>query len=324
MAATRKQLVERWKHEPGATIQRRIQEWCAERAAQASLQPAGGPASTDSASLYRLLDGLPYRDEVPSGRDLRASAFPGASKLDLNNADLGYCQEIGMIDDCDPENARLDEARVLDSLRGRFRQCSFQRAKLRKIWMTQSVFAQCDFTGADLRGAEMKGSDLRGSIFRDANLQGADLQSTDLRGCDLRGAKLDSAMLRGVTLDKTTDLRAASLINAAVEEHRDFSGKVILKATDLRHATWDESTKFGTAAGTEDLLLLDAIASRALREPAPWSRRLADEAKRLKKEVEKDPHVRWLDALLSVVPAADRPAVEAFLQRATLDFGVPD
>jgi uncharacterized protein YjbI with pentapeptide repeats len=327
MAATKKQLIERWKQEPGATIQRRIQEWCARQAAiatQASLRPGSAPPPADSASLYELLDGLPFRDEVPGGRDLRASVFPGARKLDLNDADLSYCQEIGMLDDCDPRNLRLDEARVLDSLRGRFDHCAFRRAKLRKVWMTQSTFARCDFTGADLRGAEMKGADLRGSIFRDANLQGADLQATDLRGCDFRGAKLDSAMLRGVTLDRTTDLRAASLTGAALEEHRDFSGKLVLAATDLRRATLDQSTKSDGAAGADDLLLLDVIARRARQERAHWGARVAAEADRLRKEVENDPQLRWLDALMSAVSPADRPAVEAFLQRATLDFGVPD
>jgi uncharacterized protein YjbI with pentapeptide repeats len=187
--------------------------------------------------------------------------------------------------------------------------------------MGRSRFDRCDFTGADLRSADLAESDLRGSIFRDANLEAADLQKCDLRGCDLRGAKLDRVLFNNAVVDATTDLRGASLLGLYNEEIRGNAGQLVAPFTDWRGATWDETTRHGAAPGAEDKVLLDAIIRAAKNEPARWAAQLADEAKRIKKNLAAYAPLTWMEPLLAAVAPGDRAAAEAFVARATLDGG---
>jgi uncharacterized protein YjbI with pentapeptide repeats len=315
--ASRKQLVDRWKVEPGAMIQRRVGDWVREQAARQWATP-------DAAALYGLLVGLPLRDEVPGGRDLRGSSFAGARNLDLAGADLSYCGQLGSLDACDLRGAKLDGAKLSFSLKGQFVEARFVGARLVGTYAQGSTFARCDFAGANLKNLHWAGADLRGSSFVDANLEGADLQRCDVRGCDFRRAKLDRAMFRQVTLDATTDLRGASLRGLVHDDHRDNAGTLVLRGTDWRQATWDASTQSADAPGAADAAIVAAVVKAARRERAAWAARLAEHAAAVQRSVAADAAVDWLEALLAPFAPAERAEIEPFIQQATLSFGEPE
>ena len=312
--ATRKQLLDRWKTAPGAAIQDRIKQWVSAQAARQWTRP-------DAAELYALLAGLPYRDEVASGRDLRGSAFAGARNLDLARADLSYCSQLGSLDGCDLTRSVCDAVKLAFSVKGTFVETSFKGARMVGTYGSGSTFTRCDFTGANLKNIHWAGSDFRGSVFVDANLEGADLQRADLRGCDLRRAKLDFAMFRQLTLDATTDLRGASLVGLVHDDHRDNAGNLVLRGTDWKAARWDETTRTGAAPGVQEAELLAIVARAARKVRAPWAARLAEHAARVERDVRADPSIAWEDALFAPFSPAERAEIEPFVQDATLSFG---
>src|SRR5205809_155818 len=127
--ATKKQLIDRWKQEPWSTVDRRLIAFSTEHAAK-QWTPAPLPDH-----LFGLLNGLPFREEVSSGRDLRGSSFPGACNMDLHGTDFSFARQLGVLQNC-----RLDQA-VLNDLRHGFYALTgqsvgarVQRVKLRKAW----------------------------------------------------------------------------------------------------------------------------------------------------------------------------------------------
>ena len=90
-----------------------------------------------------------------------------------------------------------------------------------------------------------EGTDLRGSTFRGAMCKGTAFAGTDIRECDFRGAILEEASFIDAKIDKTTDFRGASLINAYHNDNYDKARNLVGRGVDLRQATYDETTKFG-------------------------------------------------------------------------------
>jgi uncharacterized protein YjbI with pentapeptide repeats len=313
--ATKKQLVDRWQTAPWSDVDRELVQFAARHAATQWTPP---PPQEE---LFALLDGLPYRDEVPGGRDLRGSSFPGARNMDLRGTDFSFARDLGVLERCKLDEARIEEnARPMHSLTGEARGASLRRAKLRKTWLHQSRFERCDFSGADLRSAMLIDSDLRGSIFRETNCEGADFQGCDLRGCDFGGANLTGTMFRNVRLDETTDLRGATLYDLVHDDLHDNSGRKVLGGTDWRLAQHDETTRVGTRPGAVEAQILGLIASAAKRTRAPWADTLAAEAKRLRPQVVADPTLRWYEALLDSVDPAYRADAELLMERASREL----
>ena len=213
--------------------------------------------NTKPQMIFQLLDGLPFREEVPSGRDLRGSAFSGAVNLNLRETDFSYSPTIGGFTNCDLYRAKLDHIRgSVHEITGKLIETSFIAAELNKTWLNQSRFRNCIFNRANLKSANLNHSDFRGSSFKDADCGWADFQYCDLRACDFRGANLKGIMLREVKLDKTTDFRGANLQDIVHEDQYDIYGKLVIRGTDWRQATYDETTLLGTDPIAFDLQVI--------------------------------------------------------------------
>ncbi len=295
--ATKKELLDRWKNGKPAEIDKKIYDYSIEK----SMNATRG-SSSDFKPLLTLLADLPFREEIKNRIDFRGSSFPGTSNMDLSDCDFSYCPKIGVIKDCTAKNALFDHSRgPLYELTGRFSDTSFTGANIGKAWMGRSVFGRCNFDGANLKSAKMNESDLRGSSFRNADLKHADLQKSDLRGCDFNGADLTGAVLLGIKIDKTTDLRGAVLLGAFCEEQRDNSGNLVIEGTDLRTATYDDTTKFGEDPSAFDRELLRRIVKEAKKTRGEWATALDEEANSCLKILAKNPSFKWHDCLMEAL-----------------------
>src|SRR5438094_334613 len=96
-------LVDRWNVEPGKTVLQRVYAFSEECA-----KPDHGHTSQE---LVKLLDGLPFRDEVPNGRDLRGINLGNIYQLDFREFDFSYA-DVGWLYQCNFSHTRLDGARI--------------------------------------------------------------------------------------------------------------------------------------------------------------------------------------------------------------------
>lgn len=231
--ATKKQLRERWKRPPGDKIIENIY-------ALGIIHAGHGHVAED---LFALLDGLPYRDEVPNGRDLRAMNIGGRGLYFLET-DFSYCQ-LNSFFFCDLSRSSFEGCtgeRI--SIHNAAASCSFRAANLRSCYFRDADLSNCTFDGAKLRGCMFQNANLAGSSFVNADCRDAAYAKATLFGCDFRGAKLDGARFEEVRLDKTTDFRGASLVNVLCEDRRDSNGIIIARGCDLTHGCMDSTTKF--------------------------------------------------------------------------------
>jgi uncharacterized protein YjbI with pentapeptide repeats len=224
--STQRQLIDRWQTPLGKGIQDRIYSLCLFRADH-------GHSADD---LFQLLNGLPYREEVENGRDLRGLSM-GASDMDLTGTNFAYgsmssffhCKLINCVfDGCRGERASFHDD-VTSS--------SFVRAKLRACYFDESIATKCDFSSARLRGSYFQKTDLRGSRFVDADCRGCSFAGANLLGCDFRGANLEQAVFCDVILDKSTDFRGANLSRTIDTDWHDNHGNIVRRGTDLSQAT---------------------------------------------------------------------------------------
>ncbi|MCC7084264.1 MAG: pentapeptide repeat-containing protein [Pirellulales bacterium] len=235
--ATKRELRERWNVEPGRTIRERILDF------ERPLRAGHGRSSEE---IFKLLEGLPYRDEVPYGRDLRGADFLGSREMDFSDTDFSYSTRVGSFYDCNLERARFDESGEAISLGNVLNGASFRKAKLRSCFMRESQARNCCFDDANVYHMDFKGTDLSGSSFRNANCKGVSFSRSILLNCDFRGANLEEAVFAETVIDKTTDFRGASLINACHDDDYDNAGNFLSHGVDLRLANYDATTKFGT------------------------------------------------------------------------------
>src|SRR5262245_8655240 len=131
MAATKKQLRERWQSGVGRTF--------LEKAQSLFLEIGHGHTT---AEVLPLLERLPFRGEVPDGRDLRG--LPGVYWREVNVAgfDFSYSQDVQLVE-CDASGARFDEMQARVTIGKKLAGASFKKARLR----------DCIFRDADVRGA---------------------------------------------------------------------------------------------------------------------------------------------------------------------------
>ena len=269
-----------------------------------------------------MLDGLPFRDEVPGGRDLRGNGWVNGRDMDFSNTDFSFSPTIGNFFSCKLENARFDELETeTQSLGNVLNGSSFRKAKLRRCYFKGPV-QHCCFEGANLRGADFLGSDLSGSSFVGANCKMAAYSGANLLGCDFRGANLDEAAFRDNQIDKSTDFRGASLINVYHDDDFDKAGNLRRHGVDLRQATFDETTKFGTDPLTDSIEYWDAIME--------WARqRYGDDGAKIAAALApiKERQVRagvysmsWQDELLSQLNEPQRKLYEQIADEANREI----
>jgi uncharacterized protein YjbI with pentapeptide repeats len=301
----RKSLVGRWSQEPGRTILERVHSFFTD-----TQMPQHG---RDSAELFALLDGLPYRDEIEGGRDLRGAPLGGGTReLDLRNCDFRYAKLTINLVSCDLSGAIFDDATggdciLLDRLDG----ASFARAKLRGTFFQGAHAHRCRFDNAALVGASFEEADLTGSTFRGADCKRAKFLRANLVGCDLREAILDGAVLQGLELDGTTDLRGASLMNVYDQELRDQAGNVVAAGTDWTRARVDATTTRSADDSTEAREVIDATLRLIEASQRPWAAPAADELRRARETADSDN--AWYTDLLAAVGPESRPEVESLV-----------
>lgn len=308
--ATQRDLINRWMREPGRTILQRINEFCFQ------LQWPGHGHSSEA--LFAMLEGLPYRDEAPNGRDLRGATLSGGvHELDFRACDFSYARLDMNFVNCDFTAARLDEAEGSGIILGRtLNRASFRNAKLSGCFLRNVEAQGCCFDRATLTGTSSEEADLTGSSFRNANCKRAKFLRATLVGCDFHGAVLDEAVFQEVQLDKSTDLRGASLLNLYHHDHRDVTGNRVARGTDWRQATYDASTVFGQKPSTSAVEILAAADVLLSRCPEQKAEPLRDAVERAKAQLQQAYRATWYEDLLAEVDDADKRFVEEILTQA--------
>lgn len=224
--ATQRQLKTRWEDSPGKEIQARIY-------ALGIIEKDHGHRADE---LFQLLDGLPFRDEIANGRDLRGLNI-SAGELDLSCCNFAYSQ-MGSFFHCNLNNSVFDGCTAeRASFHSSVSKCSFVRAKLRSCYFNDSIVTDCDFSKARLAACSFQDADLRGSRFCDAHCRRATFAGANLIGCDFSGANLEGAVFCDVVLDKSTNFRGANLSNAITTDWYDNQGNLRRKGADLSQAT---------------------------------------------------------------------------------------
>lgn len=234
--ATVKQLRERWEQEPGKTVLAKLLAFFGDLGWP---NPRPAPPMSD---LYQALEGLPYREEVPFGKDLRAAPLGGIGwEVDLPDFDFSYADFEGGIFANDLSRTRFDYATNCSGISTILRKASFRKVKFRQCYFLQTQAQECCFDEADLKESRFGESDLTGSSFRGANCKNVNFEDTILVGCDFQGADLTGAVFSGAKLDPDTDFRGANLTNADWEPNRHGE-----PAVNWRIAKYDQSTLTGT------------------------------------------------------------------------------
>lgn len=301
--ATKRELINRWSSEPGRTILERVHAFF-----RKTEMPGHG---RDSAELFALLDGLPFREEVPRGVDLRGALLGGGTRdLDLHGCHFTYAKLTINLVDCDLSGACFDDVVggngiLLDRLDG----ASFARAKLPSTFFRGARARQCCFDQASLFGSSFEGADLSGSSFRDADCRRSRFLRAILIGCDMRGARLDESAFQEVALDGTTDLRGASLVNIFDHDLHDRAGNLVARGTAWRQARLDATTRYGSDPSVSARELIDAALALLENNTAPWTAAAADALRRCR--VSEGDDKSWYERVLAAVAPEARPELEA-------------
>jgi len=290
--ATKKQLIERWSIEPGKTIQDRI------LAFTRALEPGHGQSS---ATLFAMLDCLPYCDEVASGRDFRGSDFVGGRELSLADSDFSYSPDVGAMYNCDLSRAKFDSARgERNSFRGSvLRDVTFTKAKFLGTYFDGCDLRNASFDEASLRSCSFKDADLRGASFKGACLNKATFWGANLIGCDFRGADMQEAVLDGTIVDSTTDFRGADLINAYTADEYNKAGQLVSKGINLKACKLDVTTRLGNDPKIQAFEILNAALEVSADRRDAESMRVRQAVQRVLTDIQKEYFDDWYDRVIS-------------------------
>src|SRR5262249_12520524 len=120
--STKSELRRRWRIEPGKSMRQKI---------LARVVPHTHEALPDSSLLYELLDGLPFREEVPNGRDFRGNDCVGGFELDFSYTDFSFSESAGDLRCCNLTGSRFDESCGESSNfhKSVIRDCSFRHVR---------------------------------------------------------------------------------------------------------------------------------------------------------------------------------------------------
>jgi uncharacterized protein YjbI with pentapeptide repeats len=304
MAATKKQLRDRWQSGPGRAFLEKAESMFGEIGHGQEMAP-----------LLPLLEGLPFRDEVPGGGDLRG--MPGCFWREVSVAgfDFSYSSGIQLID-CDASGARFDEAEFHGLLGKKLTDASFKKARLKSCSLDGIEARNARFDEAKVLGCTLEDADLQGASFRSAACKGSVFLRANLVGCDFRGANLEEAVWLAVRLDKTTDLRGARLVNIYNEDHFDNQGNLVNRGTDWRLATHDETTQAGTDTVAQAIEHIDAALELLAEQSDPAAKDLAARLAALKTKLPSQPNELWLDHLFDELPPDRRDWAQTIFNQA--------
>ena len=99
--STKRLLRKRWTEEPGLSIGKKVLEFW--------LSVLKQDHGRNAEELFGLLEGLTFREEVASGRDLRGRSTGVGSDMDFSNTDFSYARSVGGFYRCDLTNASFNE-----------------------------------------------------------------------------------------------------------------------------------------------------------------------------------------------------------------------
>jgi uncharacterized protein YjbI with pentapeptide repeats len=248
--STKRQLIDRWKTEPGLEIRQRIIDYLMD------LEPGHGKTAQ---AILEMLDGLPYRDDVPGGKDLRGADVAHGREMNFSEWDFSF-GDVGPFDFCDLSYCRFDCASAEQTgFHNILNHTSFRDVRFQNCYFMNSQVQHCCFDNAKLEGCNFEDADLTGSTFVKANCKRATFFGANLTGCDLRESILEEAVFESVLIDENTDIRGASLVNAYYDDRYDAAGNIFGKGTDFRIAKLDRTTRFGADPAALTYELLDAV-----------------------------------------------------------------
>lgn len=265
--ATKKQLIDRWEMEPWKSIvediQKKLVRWweirndlcrkAHEKTGLYKIPPKQEPPFNTVKEIFEPLAGLPFREEVPSGRDLRSCPFPGGGfGWDYYETDFSNLTTGGHFQDSLLHRTKFDGSKALHfEFHGTYSEISFRKVHFLATnkgpgAFFSGIFRSCDFSGAKMKKAWfLEKSDLRDCSFANAILTYANFRGCDLRGCNFRCANLSGAAISGAKLDKTTDFRGTNLAGLQFEKATACfypDQEVVFPAVDWRIANFDGST----------------------------------------------------------------------------------
>jgi uncharacterized protein YjbI with pentapeptide repeats len=221
-----KLLRSRWTTPPGSDVRARLY----------SLPLLKDDHEITPDMVFEKLQGLPYRDEVPNGRDFRGLNY-GGSYIAFEMCDFSF-STVASFFHCVLDGSLFNESVAERSnFHSSLLQCSFYRAKLRACYFNDSIVRESNFNDARVKDCNFNNADLRGSTFRNADCRGAQFVGANIVGCDFTGANLDEAVFADTILDKSTDFRGAKIEKVNSDDWRDSQGNFLNRGTDLRNAT---------------------------------------------------------------------------------------
>lgn len=234
----KKILIERWKSGIGKNILNKINEFCFK------LQMPKHGQSSDT--IFLMLDGLPYREEISNGRDLRGIQLGGGvHELDFSATDFSYSSLQMNFVNCNLSNSIFYEAQATNCIfLNQLSNADFKRAKLNGCFFHNAVALNCHFDESTLKNASFENALLNGSFFVDCNCQQAKFLGANLLNCDFRNANLEEAVMQNAKLDNTTDLRGANLKNLFYKDKFDIHGNLVAKGIEWKVARYDDNTIF--------------------------------------------------------------------------------
>jgi len=289
---TKRQLLARWKVEPGKSIRNRLVQFIANL--------DSGPLAR-SAEMFAMLDDLPYRSEVANGRDFRGIDFIGGRELDYSDCDFSYAPNIWHMFHCDLSQSSFESAQGErngfdgSNLQG----CSFAKARFRSTGFNECNCRNACFDEASLRSCSFQHTDLRGASFKGARLNGATFVGANLAGCDFRGADMHEAVLWGLTVDQNTDFRGANLINAYTTDEYTKAGDLRGKGIDLKACKLDATTRLGNDPKIQAIEILNAALEVSADRRDAESMRVRQAIQRVLTEIQKEYFDDWYDRVIS-------------------------
>lgn len=306
--ASKRELKNRWNT---ANIQYRINSFLR------SLKPGHGRSSEE---VFAMLEGLPFREEVPNGRDFRGADLIGVREMDFRDCDFSSAQ-LDFFYNCDVSGSCFDgaEGERVD-IHKTANRASFRKVKIRHLCMDHVEARDCCFEGAKLPYASFEEADLRGSSFQNADCKRSTFFKTNLQGCDFRGAKLDEVGFYELQLDKSTDLRGASLVNVRDSDERDAAGILLWHGTDWRQATYDATTKYGQDPTMFPLEVLNTACAILTREDDPRAKKLFELFKQTKDRLRQQYWETWQEDILAQLSDEEKIFYEQIMDETYSSF----
>lgn len=272
--------------------------------------------SSIATSLSSLLEGLPFRQEVATGCDLRGIVlFGGTSGANLSGCDFSHAKLEFNLFDCNLTGACFDHVAGVAALTGDLRGTSFRHADCRGGFLSGADLRQACFDDAQLKGARFDASDLRGASLARADCVGTTFVGARLEGCNFQKANLQESCWQGSSLDGTTDLRGAVLVNVYCEDLTDSLGRLVMRGVDLHRAQWDETTDFTVDPSASAREALAAIAEKIRNSNHPAALRLLAIVDEVQANPPKD-DANWFGQIVQRLPQADRQWASRLMQDA--------